>query len=333
MATNSGGRAMVWALSALVAGSCAGPPGNSGPAPAAAPPVAPVVAAPTPAAVGANELGSVPILMYHQLSADPVSEYDQTPAEFRAELDRLYREDYRPVTVAEYAAGTIDIPAGTHPVVLTFDDSTSSQLAFTPSGAPAPDTAVGILTDFAATHPGFRATASFYVNNDSFGNAPGALKWLVEHGYEVGSHTATHPNLAGLDSASVQREFADNVRAIESATSIRVHTMALPLGIRPADPALATAGSWAGTGYSFDAVLLVGAEPAPSPFGALDRTAIPRIRSGLGAVPFDSGYWLDRLAADPGGRFTSDGDPGRISFPARLAGDLAASWAARANPY
>lgn len=302
------------------------------PAPVAAPET--TAAPPDAAAAGANELGQVPILMYHQLSDAPVGEYDQTPAEFRAELDRLYREGYRPVTAAQYISGAMDIPAGTHPVVLTFDDSTGSQLRFAADGRPAADCAVGILEAFAAAHPDFPARATFYVTNDPFGGDTRALRWLAEHGYEIGAHTANHPDLSGLDATGVQRELADNVRAITAAAAgTAVRTMALPLGVAPADPGLAVAGSWGGTDYRFDAVMLVGANPAPSPFAAVDPVAVPRIRSGPGAVPFDSAYWLDALAADPGLRYTSDGDPERISFPRTSGHRPAARWASRANPY
>ena len=37
-----------------------------------------------------NELGVVPVLMYHRLLADGGGDYDLTPDEFRAELTRLY---------------------------------------------------------------------------------------------------------------------------------------------------------------------------------------------------------------------------------------------------
>ncbi|MEU0876894.1 polysaccharide deacetylase family protein [Nocardia brasiliensis] len=288
---------------------------------------------PDPVAVQANELGVVPILMYHQLSAAPVSDYDQTPAKFRAELDRLYRENYRPVTASAFVSGAIDIPAGTHPVVLTFDDSTLSQVSFTDNGQPAPDTALGILEQFRAEHPDFAPTATFYVNNEPFAGDERALPWLAAHGYEIGAHTAAHANLGQLDGAGVQRELAENVRAITAATPAPVRTMALPLGIYPADRALAVAGDWAGTRYAFDSVMLVGAEPAPSPFGSIDRTAVPRIRSGREPVAFDSTYWLDRLAEHPDQRYTSDGNPIKIIFPAGLSGELNAHWSDRAQTY
>lgn len=305
---------------------------DTAPTTSAAPPPPP--APPDPAAVGADELGEVPILMYHQVTADPAGEYDQSPTEFRAELERLYREGYRPITAAQYITGDIDIPAGTHPVVLTFDDSTGSQLRFTADGVPTADCAAGVLERFAAEHPDFPARATFYVNNDPFEGDPRALPWLAEHGYEIGAHTASHPDLAGLDSAGVQRELAQNVRAITTAApGTAVTTMALPLGRAPADPGLALAGISDGTPYRFAAVMLVGANPAPSPFGPVEPGAVPRIRSGLGAVPFDSAYWLDVLAAEPSRRYTSDGDPERISFPRTSSARLDPRWSGRAHTY
>lgn len=302
--------------------------------PPAIPATTTVAPPPNPAEIGANELGLVPVLMYHQITPNPVGEYDQTPAEFRDELERLYREGYRPVTTAQYISGDLDLPAGTHPVVLTFDDSTSSQLAFTASGAVAPDTAAGILAEFGARYPDFRPVATFYVNNGPFGGDPRALPWLVANGHEIGAHTADHPNLASLDADNVQREMVQNVRAVTTAApGVTVRTMALPLGVYPRDHALAAAGNWDGTPYRFDAVMLVGSNPAPAPYGAVDPGGVPRIRSGRGAVPFDSAHWLDWLAANPDQRYTADGDPTRISFTHQRATELDARWLDRANPY
>ncbi|MFD8098136.1 polysaccharide deacetylase family protein [Nocardia fluminea] len=289
---------------------------------------------PNPAEIAANELGFVPVLMYHQITANPAGEYDQTPAEFRDELERLYREGYRPVTAARYISGDLDLPAGTHPVVLTFDDSTGSQLGFTDTGAVAPDSAAGILAEFGARYPDFRPVATFYVNNEPFGGDPRALPWLVANGHEIGAHTADHANLASLDADGVQRELVQNVRAVTTAApGVTVRTMALPLGVYPRDHILATVGSWDGTPYRFDAVMLVGSNPAPAPYGAVDPGGVPRIRSGRGAVPFDSAYWLDWLAANPDQRYTADGDPTRISFTRQRATELDARWLDRANPY
>ena len=114
-----------------------------------------------------NELGVVPVLMYHQLLADGGGAYDLTPDEFRAELQQLYVAGYRPVTASALATGKIDLPRGATPVVLTFDDSTKSQAALLPDGRIDPESAVGIMLEFARDHPDFRPAGTFYVNRQA----------------------------------------------------------------------------------------------------------------------------------------------------------------------
>ncbi|OQO94017.1 xylanase [Saccharomonospora piscinae] len=274
---------------------------------------------PDPAEVGANELGVVPVLMYHRLVSEPTSVYDRTPEGFRAELQRLADENYVPVTTAELAAGRLDIPAGTHPVVLTFDDGDPSTIRMTEGGVAA-DTAIGILRDVARDNPGFRATASVYVNEAPFGGGEDgrrALRWLAGNGFEVGNHTRGHVNLGTAAPGTAQEAIAEGDRLIrDAAPGYEPTTLALPFGARPDPGELALRGD----GYDYTAVLLVGANPAPSPFTTdFDAAAVPRIRSqgpdGQEAE-FGSARWLDTLAAEPGLRYTSDGDPRRISYPA-----------------
>ena len=76
--------------------------------------------------------------------------------------------------------------------MLTFDDATTT-VAFTADGRLEPDTAVGVLEAFARKHPGFPAAGTFFVPRKPFdGNGRTAatmLRWLVEHGFELGNHT------------------------------------------------------------------------------------------------------------------------------------------------
>ena len=295
-------------------------------------------APPDPAAVGANELGQVPILMYHRLVEQPSSVYDRTPAAFRAELERLAAEGYVPVTTAEYATGRIDIPAGAHPVVLTFDDGDATQFALGPDGGPAPGTAIAILLDVAARHPGFRPVASLYVNAGPFASPDGAaLRWLRDHGFEIGNHTRDHTNLAAADDRGVQEAITAGQQEIQRVVpDYRVASLALPFGAIPANGALALRGGFEGTSYEYACVLMVGAGPAPSPFAAdFDPAYTPRIRSqdptGEDAR-YGSTVWLDQLAAAPAQRYTSDGVPDRVSYPAS-AGAPAPQFTDRAVAY
>ena len=288
----------------------------------------------------ANELGQVPVLMYHRLVAQPTSVYDRTPDAFRAELERLAAEDYVPVTTLEYATGAIDIPAGKHPVVLTFDDGDATQFALDASGQPAPNTAVAILLEVAARHSGFRPVASMYVNAAPFGSPDGSgvLPWLREHGFEIGNHTQYHTNLSSVSDAEAQRAISEGQREIQRAVpDYPVKSLALPFGAIPREPVLAMRGASDGASYDYACVLLVGSNPAPSPFAAdFDPLNTPRIRSqdatGEDAA-FGSAVWLDKLAANPDQRYTSDGVPDRISYPAASGVVPSPQFAGRAKAY
>jgi hypothetical protein len=104
-----------------------------------------------------------------------------------------------------------------------------------------------------------------------------------------------------------------------------IETIALPMGVPPQRPELVLAGRWDGEPYRFKGVLLVGAEPAPSPFArAFDPAGIPRIRATLDrGVENGSADWLERLRSNPGLRYVSDGDPGRIAVPASRQEEIA----------
>lgn len=298
---------------------------------------------PDPAEVGANELGQIPVLMYHRVVADGGGDYDVTPEQLRAELRRLHDEGYRPIRTVDLADGTIDVPAGTTPVVLTFDDSSRSQFAYTEDGGIDPDSAVGILLAFAEEHPDFPAVASFYVNGALFGvgatRGAEMLRHLHELGFEIGNHGLEHVNLGRASPADAQRDLAlgaDNVR--QAVPGHEPRTLSLPFGVYPTDRELAHEGSHDGIAYRHDILLRVGAGPSVSPFHReFDPMAVPRIRSqpdwSGGTPDYGSGFWLDILASHPERRYVSDGDPDRISFPAALAGELADAFGARANPY
>lgn len=294
-----------------------------------------------PAEVGADELGFVPVLMYHQLREDGGSDYDMTPEQFRAELTWLFDAGFRPVTTTQLVRGEIDIPAGTTPVVLTFDDSTASQARLTEDGELDPETSLGILVELASRYDDVEPRASVYVITSSlFGGTEAGrevLAVLHEHGMELGNHTHTHPSLRSLTDVEVQEELATNVAVVTDVVpGAEVVTLSLPLGIFPEDRALAASGSAAAGDYRHEGILLVGSNPAPSPFHAdFEPLAIPRIRSDVDPeVEYASAWWFDIIeGSERWSLYVSDGDPTTISFPAARADELAPAFADRANPY
>ena len=75
-------------------------------------------------AAGSNELGRVPILVYHMIDEEE-GRWTRTPDNLRRDLQELYDRNYVLIPLNNYLSGSIDIPAGKSPAVITFDDSTS----------------------------------------------------------------------------------------------------------------------------------------------------------------------------------------------------------------
>lgn len=331
---------------AIAAAACGG--GSSAAQPAASASSAatstasPAAASPTPSAVDpasvhANELGQIPVLMYHQFLAKPSGAYDQTLAQFRAELTALYAHGYRTITAADLVAGKIDVPAGKKPMVLTFDDSTVGQYDELPDGSVKPNTAVGVLLAVGKRAGEERPVATFYVNGEPFAGHPAYLKDLADLGMEIGAHTLTHANLRSLTDAGVQAEIAKGLTVITRAVpGVQVTTMALPFGVRPHNNGLAAKGSSGGVSYDFAGVFAVGSNPSPSPYSAaFDPMYVPRIRSGLrtGDQAFTSTDWLPQLFEGKVTAYISDGDPAHVSFPKASAARLSPRFASMARPY
>jgi peptidoglycan/xylan/chitin deacetylase (PgdA/CDA1 family) len=290
-----------------------------------------------------NELGDVPVLMHHRVANEPSSSYDITPREFRLELQRLWNDGFAPVRAVDLVNGTIALPAGKAPVVMTFDDGDESQFGLLPNGQVKPGTAVGIMLEFAETHPGFKAAATFYPNREPFGatdeEAARLLRWLVANGFEVGNHTVDHVALSTLGEDEVQEQLGAQANFLEAALpDYRVRTMALPFGALPENRRLAVQGTYDERPYGPYGVFLVGSHAAPSPFSnRFDPAAIPRIRTSRlpwRAVQdnYDFAYWLDRLERNRRAVYVSDGDPSVVTFPSSRAAELAPRYEGKANP-
>lgn len=317
------------------------PPATPAPGTQSATPTGDAIPAAAPAAVQAkaNELGQVPVFMYHRIMKHPQASLDRSTKELYTELTRLATTGYYPITAAEFASGRLDVPLGEHPVVLTFDDSTPGQFSLDAQGNPAPDTAVSIIQQVAREHPGFRPVATFYCNDDLFALGPRAaegLRWLIRNGFEVANHTVTHPDLRTLGKGGVQKEIAGMEDKLVSLTGQHTTTFAYPFGSIPHDRTWAQREDGK---YSFQIVFLAGWKPSESPFDKVfDRWAATRIRSE-GKIKendcrtFCSTAWLDWLDAHPQERYTSDGDPGTVAFPKTFEKRLAKQYRPYAREY
>jgi peptidoglycan/xylan/chitin deacetylase (PgdA/CDA1 family) len=274
-----------------------------------------------------NELGRVMILEYHKIDY-PEERWTRTPENFRRDLETLYARGYRLIALGDLLDGRIALPAGTTPVILTFDDSSPGQFRYVEENAAVeidPKSAVGILEAFAREHPDFGHAAVFFVlpaadpPNRLFNQPAYAgrkLQFLASHGYEIGNHTLWHANLGKYDEATVRAQIAGAQQWIQRhVPAYKPRVLALPHGVYPKDVSWARFGSSKGVTYSHDAILQVAGGPAPSPFArAFDPLRLPRIQ----ALESELRHWLGYFERHPGERFVSDGDPAAVTVPATL---------------
>jgi peptidoglycan/xylan/chitin deacetylase (PgdA/CDA1 family) len=273
----------------------------------------------------ANELGRIMILEYHKIDY-PEERWTRTPENFRRDLQTLHARGYRLQSLNSLVEGRITVPAGTTPVVLTFDDSSAGQFRYLERNGALeidPKSGVGVLEAFIRENPDFGRAATFFVlpgakpPNNLF-NQPAfegrKLRWLVEQGYELGNHTLWHANLGKYDEATVRAQLAEaQVWVQRHVPQYRLRTLALPHGVYPRDVTWALSGTAKGTTYRHEAILMVAGGAAPSPFArSFDPIRLPRIQ----AVERDLRHWLNHFDRTPSDRYISDGNPDTLTFPA-----------------
>jgi peptidoglycan/xylan/chitin deacetylase (PgdA/CDA1 family) len=300
-------------------------------------------APPDPAEVKANELGLVPVMMYHRIQPRIMGEYDMTPRDFRAQLHTLFAMGMRPVRTIDLVRRDFPIKAGYTPVVLTFDDGYPDQFGSDGNGNVDPNSAVGILIDVCRQFPDCTPAGSLYINKNPFGlSTPQeqrrGLARLHDLGLEIGNHTFGHDDLSRLDPSRVQEDFVRLQRLVESAVhGASVLTMALPFGIFPHARALSRHGSWQGEAYTNEGILMVGANPSPSPFArTFDASAIPRIRGTSwhhGTDALTAGYWISYMKAHRDELYVAAGNPGHVTAPRRAARLVAPAYRHRLLTY
>jgi len=266
-----------------------------------------------------NEMGDVLILVYHAIG-HPEDRWRRTPENLRADLDYLLAHGYYPVNLIDVARGNLDhVPRGRRPVVLTFDDSSSGQFRYLEDGSVDPDCAVGVLLamheEYGENWP-LRATFFVLLRN---ANEPGEplfrqpdsaakkVRALIDWGMEVGGHTITHPDFSQTDAETIKWELAVSQNRIENLIAeYSVRSLALPFGSYPGDVTLLEAGysESAGLAYQYEAVVRLGAKPAPSPFSPdFDPFFIPRVQT----VQSQLDLWFSYYEQHPERYYVSDG--------------------------
>ena len=202
----------------------------------------------------------VPILMYHVIAAPPPgTPYPQlwvTPEAFAAQMHALATAGYHGITLAEaFAAWEHGARIPEHPVVVSFDDGYRSH-----STAAAP-----VLKTL-----GWPGVLNLEIDNAGAGGITlSRLKRLVRDGWEIDSHTVTHPDLTTLGPDALRAELARSRAWIERELGVPADFFCYPAG--KYDPTVVTAVRAAG--YRGATSELPGAATARS-----DPYLLPRVR-------------------------------------------------------
>ena len=198
-----------------------------------------------------DELGEVPIMMYHGIHHKNNSDtnytggnvdkdgYQRTSEAFKNDLEFFYKEGYRMIRLTDFIDGNIDVELGKSPIVLTFDDGLENNikvLGLKENGNIIidPNSAVGILETFKEKYPDYNVTATFFVNGGLFKQSEyndKILKWLVDNGYDIGNHTYNHVDFTKINELKSEEEVGRLYNKLDSIIPNKyVNIVALPFG-------------------------------------------------------------------------------------------------------
>ncbi len=277
-----------------------------------------------------NESGQIMVVMFHNfVDAYPKgnNEYTTTFSEFEKLLPELYEKNYRLVSLSDMIDNNVNVPAGCIPIVFTFDDGTSGQFSLVEQDGKLivnPKSAVGIMEEFNKKHPDFGLEGTFYVNLgvktfSGSGNMADRLNYLIGKGFEIGNHTKTHVQLPKVKTVQKMLEEVGGNQVLmnEIVPGYSFNTFSLPFGEASKDmKQYVIKGNYQGVDYKHSAIVLVGANPAPSPVSSkFDPMALPRVRAtGQKKVDCDLAWWLEALKKGSS-QYISDGNPNTVTVP------------------
>lgn len=187
------------------------------------------------------------VLGYHALSESWPEETSVSPDRFQAQVESFLRRGYRGATFTE----ALTAPPARKVLAVTFDDGATSVRRF---ALPLLE-ALGVpATMFVPTAYPDAGRPMDWKGLDRWVGGPyepelecmswAQLRDLAERGWEIGSHTRTHPLLSSLDDERLELELAGSKRDCEQQLGQLCVSLAYPYG--EADARLARAARAAG---------------------------------------------------------------------------------------
>jgi peptidoglycan/xylan/chitin deacetylase (PgdA/CDA1 family) len=232
----------------------------------------------------------VVVLAYHAVSPRWRADLSVTPERLASQLRLLIARGYRGATFHE----AVSDPPAEKTLAVTFDDGFRSVATL----------ALPILREYGI--PGTVFVPTDYIGTDEPMRWPGIDQWyggpheaellpmtwgdvamLAEVGWEVGSHTRSHPRLTHLDDTSLQAELRGSRAACEHQLSQPCRTLAYPYGDHDQRVVAATRAA----GYEAACTL-------PEDFRRDDALRTPRVgiyqRDGLATFRLKTSPWTYR---------------------------------------
>lgn len=173
------------------------------------------------------------VLCYHAVSERWPADLSVTPGALRSQLAGLVRRGYRGVTFSE----AVTEPAAGRRVAVSFDDGYLSVLEL---AAPILEELGLPGTVFVPTNFMDRPEPMAWAGIDQWLEGPHReelrpISWadaraLTSRGWEIGSHTCSHPHLTTLDDATLERELVESRQACEEHLSGACLSIAYPYG-------------------------------------------------------------------------------------------------------
>ena len=197
-----------------------------------------------------NELGKVPIMMYHGISNIDNEKtaykngnvtkdgYERTKESFIKDLDFYYNNNYRMIPLKDYVGGKINVELGKSPIILTFDGNNKNDFKIKGLDNNGniiidPNSALGVLEDFKLKYPDYNVTATFFLNKE-FLEQPYSgkiINWLIDNNYDIGNNTYNHYDLTELNCFQTSMEVGKMYDEISKITSNYVKIVSLPYGV------------------------------------------------------------------------------------------------------
>lgn len=289
--------------------------------------------------VKVNEIGNIPVIMYHGIvTKEPSSVYQITVEQFKNDLQYFYDNKYRPIKLRDFLDSNIDVGLGCTPIVLTFDDglgidrkdSLGIEFALENKNGklvPVKNSAVQIMDDFAKEHPDFGKAAVFYINGgkNQFcgeGTLADRLNYLLDNGYEIGNHTQNHANLKKVTKDKLLYQICEVEKNVREVLGKNVmFSFSYPFGQRPINKELdkyVLEGKCNDIEYNYDIAFKEGPSMQLVPAAHKDFNPInaPRLRGNKGEKNNqDMWGYLKRYERYPQRKYISDGDSDTIVVP------------------